>query len=173
MGLKLQMSERCMTEVLRNVVSFTSMIDCHSRQARAFWGNQKGVCALLPPCKGWSVFTTVFSQNQLTWFRPNPPDATWGYSLSLFEVIEDDQTLPAVKRKGCFWWLLLPPLVGMQADPQAAEVWLKRMGLMLRPTAVTFTALLKGARTEGWMWMDVELQAKCNWTWDLGRCCSW
>jgi len=48
----------------------------------------------------------------------------------------------------------------MQADPQAAEVWLKRMGFMqLRPTAVTFTALLKGVITEKWMRMDVEVQA--------------
>lgn len=40
--LKLQMSERC-SEVLRNVVSFTSMIDCHSRQARAFGESKWGV----------------------------------------------------------------------------------------------------------------------------------
>ena len=47
----------------------------------------------------------------------------------------------------------------MQADPQAAEVWLKRMGLMqLRPTAVTFTALLKG-----------ELKGGCGWMWNFRR----
>ena len=161
MGLKLQMSERCMTEVLRNVVSFTSMIDCHSRQARAFWGIKRG---FVPCCLHAKV--GVFSPQYFLKISWLDSDRTLQMQLGrcfldihchFLRFFADDQTLPAVTRKGCFWWLLPPKLVGMQADPQAAEVWLKRMGLMqLRPTAVTFTALLKG-----------ELKGGCGWMWNF------